>query len=67
MKKVYTLISDFCIPEKRYCFQVRVVMQTVEPGIENNKTGSHIFIWLSPQKAQKTPYRNSYFIAARCR
>jgi len=31
-------------------------MQTVEPGHQNNKTRSYIFIWLFPQKAQKTPY-----------
>ena len=30
MKKVNNLISDFCIPEKRCCFWVRAVMQTVE-------------------------------------
>ena len=32
MKKVNNLISDFCILEKRYCFWVRAVMQTVAPG-----------------------------------
>ncbi len=32
MKKANNPISDFCIPDKRYCFWVGAVMQTVAPG-----------------------------------
>jgi hypothetical protein len=28
MKKVYNPVCDFCIPEKRCCFRVRVNVQT---------------------------------------
>ena len=33
MKKVYNPFVDFYIPEKRWCFWVRVVMKTVEPKL----------------------------------
>jgi hypothetical protein len=32
MKKINSPISDFYIPDKRYCFWVGAVMQTVAPG-----------------------------------
>ena len=37
MKKVYNPISDFCVSEKRCCFWVRVVVQTVELSLRKQQ------------------------------
>ncbi|MEO8962134.1 MAG: hypothetical protein ABI325_09645 [Ginsengibacter sp.] len=58
MKKVYNLIFNFCIPEKRCCFWVRVVMQTVQlKACKQGSRQSYIYL-LSSEKPHKTPYRS---------
>ena len=55
MKKVNDPVSDFYIPEKRYCFWVRVVVQTTKPGLrKQHNTKAYIYVAILAKITQNT-------------
>jgi hypothetical protein len=55
MKKVYNPIPDFFIPEKRCCFWVGVVMQTVEPSVrKQHNTKAYIYVAILAKITEST-------------
>ena len=55
MKKVYSPFADFYIPEKRCCFWVRVVMQTVGGKLRKQQTMKpYTYVVLLAKSAENT-------------
>jgi hypothetical protein len=55
MKKVYNPIFDFFIPEKRCCFWVGVVMQTVRLSLRKQQnTQSYVYVVLLTKITENT-------------
>ena len=53
VKKLYNPIPDFFIPEKQYYFRVRVVVQTVEPTLqEQQNTKSYMYVVLHAKSTE---------------
>ena len=51
MKRIYNLIFNFCIPEKRCCFLVRITMQIVQ--LSSRKQKKQEAKYLSPVPGKK--------------
>ena len=55
MKKVYNPIFDFLIPEKRSCFWVGAVMQTVEKNLRKQpNTKPYVEVVLPAKNTENT-------------